>query len=46
MHMSNALISPIVGAVMITATAGIIAYSAKKINDDLDEKKIPLMGVN
>lgn len=45
MHMADALISPAVGGVMLAATAGIAAYSIKKTNYDLDEKKIPLMGV-
>lgn len=45
MHMADALLSPIVGGVMWAATAGVAAYSIKKIQDDLDEKKIPLMGV-
>lgn len=45
MHMADALISPVVGGVMWAATAGIAAYSIKKIQNDLDEKKIPLMGV-
>lgn len=30
---------------MLAASAGAIAYSAYKCKDDLDEKKIPLMGV-
>lgn len=45
MHMADALISPVVGGVMWVATAGVAAYSIKKLQDDLDEKKIPLMGV-
>ncbi|MCR4440778.1 MAG: energy-coupling factor ABC transporter permease [Peptococcaceae bacterium] len=45
MHMADALISPVVGGAMWTATAGVAAYSIKKIQDDMDEKKIPLMGV-
>lgn len=45
MHMADALISPVVGGVMWAATAGVAAYSIKKIQDELDEKKIPLMGV-
>jgi len=45
MHMADALISPIVGGTMLAATAGVAAYSIKKINYNLDEKKIPLMGV-
>jgi cobalt/nickel transport system permease protein len=45
MHMADALISPIVGVTMMAATVGVTAYSIKKIQNDMDEKKIPLMGV-
>lgn len=45
MHMADALISPVVGGTMLAATTGITAYSIKKIQNDMDEKKIPLMGV-
>ena len=45
MHMADALISPAVGGTMWAATAGLTAYSAKKLKDDLDEHKVPLMGV-
>ncbi len=45
MHMADALISPAVGGAMWAASAGIAIYSAKKVQKDLDEKKIPLMGV-
>lgn len=45
MHMADALISPAVGGAMLAVTAGVAVYSAKKIKDDMDEKKIPLMGV-
>lgn len=45
MHMADALISPVVGGAMWAATAGVAAYSAKKVQNDLDEQKIPLMGV-
>lgn len=45
MHMADALISPLVGGAMWMATAGVAAYSIKKIQNDMDEKKIPLMGV-
>ncbi|HBW36536.1 MAG TPA: cobalamin biosynthesis protein CbiM, partial [Desulfosporosinus sp.] len=45
MHMADALISPIVGATMWVATAGVAAYSIKRIQTEMDEKKIPLMGV-
>ena len=45
MHMADALISPAVGGTMWAASAGLIGYSAKKVKDDLDDHKIPLMGV-
>ncbi len=45
MHMADALISPVVGGAMWAVTAGVAAYSVKKIGNDLDEQKIPLMGV-
>lgn len=45
MHMADALISPVVGGTMLAASIGVAAYSIKKTNDDIDEKKIPLMGV-
>jgi cobalt/nickel transport system permease protein len=45
MHMADALISPVVGSVMWAATAGVTAYSIKKVQNELDEKKVPLMGV-
>lgn len=45
MHMADSLLSPAVGTVMWGATAGLIAYSAKKVQNELDESKVPLMGV-
>lgn len=45
MHMADALISPAVGGAMLAVSIGAGAYSIKKIKLDLDEKKIPLMGV-
>ena len=45
MHMADALISPTVGFTMMAVTAGLAAYSIKKIQNDIDEKKIPMMGV-
>ncbi|MBC2722164.1 energy-coupling factor ABC transporter permease [Desulfosporosinus sp.] len=45
MHMADALISPVVGGAMWVATAGVAAYSIKKIQTEMDEKKVPLMGV-
>lgn len=45
MHMADALISPVVGGAMLAATGGVTAYSIKKIQNELDDKKIPLMGI-
>ena len=45
MHMADALISPMVGGTMWVGTAAVAAYSIKKIQMEMDEKKIPLMGV-
>jgi cobalt/nickel transport system permease protein len=44
-HMADALISPAVGGAMWAATGVVVAYSARKVRDDLDESRIPLMGV-
>jgi len=43
--MADALISPAVGGTMLAASAGIAAYSIKKVQKDMDDKKIPFMGV-
>jgi cobalt/nickel transport system permease protein len=45
MHMADALISPAVGGVMWVAAAGVTAYSARKLKGEMDDRKIPLMGV-
>lgn len=45
MHMADALLSPAVGGVMWVATASTIAFSAKKVQMNLDDRKVPLMGV-
>ena len=45
MHMADALLSPVVGGTMLAASVGVAAYSIKKMGNDLDDKKIPLMGV-
>ncbi len=44
MHMGDFMLSPAVGGTMMTAAVGTAAISIKKIRD-MDEKKIPLMGV-
>ncbi|KXG74884.1 energy-coupling factor ABC transporter permease [Thermotalea metallivorans] len=45
MHMADALISPAVGGTMWAAAAGVAAYSIKRAQNDLDEEKVPFMGV-
>ena len=45
MHMADALISPAVGGAMWAAAAGLTAYSARQLKKEMDERKIPLMGV-
>lgn len=45
MHMADALVSPAVGGAMWATSAGLIAYCSKKVKAELDDRKIPLMGV-
>lgn len=45
MHMADALISPAVGGIMLAATTGVGAYCVKKIQNEIDDKKTPLMGI-
>jgi len=45
MHMADALLSPAVGGTMWAVTAGITAYSARKLKESPDDARIPLMGV-
>jgi cobalt/nickel transport system permease protein len=45
MHMADALISPVVGGALWAASGATIAYSARRVRDELDESRIPLMGV-
>jgi cobalt/nickel transport system permease protein len=45
MHMADALISPAVGGTVWAASAGLIVYCSKKIRNEMDDRKIPLMGV-
>lgn len=45
MHMADALLSPAVGGTMWAATAAGITVCAKRVQKDLDDSKIPLMGV-
>jgi cobalt/nickel transport system permease protein len=43
--MADALVSPAVGGALWAATLGVAAYSVRKAKADIDDKKIPLMGV-
>jgi len=45
MHMADALLSPTMGGIMWAASAVTTFYCARKIQNRLDDKKIPLMGV-
>lgn len=45
MHMADALLSPGVGAAMWGVTAGAIVFSSNKVKKELDDRRIPLMGV-
>ncbi len=45
MHMADALISPAVGGTMWAVSAGLIGYCSRKVKEELDERKVPLMGV-
>ena len=45
MHMADALVSPAVGGAMWVAAAGTTAYCARKVREESDPAKVPLMGV-
>jgi len=45
MHMADALVSPAVGGAMWAASAGLIGYCSQKVKKELDNGKVPLMGV-
>jgi cobalt/nickel transport system permease protein len=45
MHMADALLSPTVGVGFLAGSGGVLAYTAKRIRDEVDDSKIPLMGV-
>jgi cobalt/nickel transport system permease protein len=44
-HMADALISPAVGGALWVATGVTAAYCAKKVREESDQGKVPLMGV-
>jgi cobalt/nickel transport system permease protein len=45
MHMADALLSPAVGGTMWAASTATLAWSSRKVRRDLDDRRIPLMGV-
>ncbi len=45
MHMADALLSPAVGGVMWAATAVTTVHCARKVREEADDRKVPLMGV-
>ena len=45
MHMADALISPAVGGAMWAVAGGFTVYSARKLQEEMDDRKVPLMGV-
>jgi cobalt/nickel transport system permease protein len=45
MHMADALLSPAVGGIMWAAAAATTVYSARRVQGQIDNRKIPLMGV-
>lgn len=45
MHMADALVSPAVGGALWAASAGMIAYCSARVRRDMDDRKVPLMGV-
>jgi cobalt/nickel transport system permease protein len=45
MHMADALVSPAVGGAMWAVSAGAVAYSSSKLRAEVDDRRVPLMGV-
>lgn len=45
MHMADALVMPAVAGTMYALSAGAAAYSIKKVREENDPKRIPVMGV-
>lgn len=45
MHMSDALITPVVGGTMLATSSGVMGYSIRKIQMEVFEKRLPLMAV-
>src|SRR5512140_1960414 len=45
MHMADALLSPAVGTTLWAGSAALGGYASKKLNREIDDRLIPLMGV-
>ena len=45
MHMADALLSPAVGLSLWAVSAAAIAYASRRVSEQFDERKVPLMGV-
>lgn len=45
MHMSDALITPIVGGTMLASSGGLMGYSIRSLKVEVFEKRLPLMAV-
>lgn len=45
MHMADALVSPAVAGTMYTCSAAAAAYSIKKVKQEADTSRVPVMGV-
>ena len=45
MHMTDALLSPTVGGAFVAVSGGVLAYSARRMSREGDERRVPLMGV-
>ena len=45
MHMADALLSPAVGGTMWAATAVTVAYCSRRLRQEADDRRVPLMGV-
>ena len=45
MHMADALLSPAVGGTLWIVSAATIAFCSRRVRNEMDSRKIPLMGV-
>ena len=45
MHIPDGFLSVIVSLILWIVTVFVVAYSLKRVNNDLDERTVPMMGV-